>query len=133
VPLQELQESRSPRDRDAEPDRDPVSRSLGLIITGVLLLVLGIANWSVGTMKLHQYEGRMAEAVARGGQDVKKPFRGTVSILDHRTDAYELYEKSLIKRNQYRIVHRGGRVLTVLGALFVLAAVARLRAHARVR
>lgn len=122
----------SPRG-SAKKRPDPFSRSPTLIVSGVLLLILGIGNWRIGTVKLHQYEGRMAEAVARGGQDVKRPFLGTVSILDHRTEAHELYEKSLIKRNQYRIVHRGGRVLTVLGAMFVLAALARRRTQPRVR
>ena len=91
------------------------------------MLALGIGNWTMGSIKLAQYGSRMAAAVAEGGPEVRRPFRGTESILERRTDAHELYTKSLIKREQYRVVHRGGRMLTLLGSAFILIALARRR------
>ncbi len=91
------------------------------------MLALGIGNWTMGSIKLKQYGDRMAAALAEAGPDVRKPFRGTQSILEGRTDAHELYTASSIKRERYRVVHRGGRMLTVLGSAFVLIALVRRR------
>jgi len=100
-------------------------RSSRVFIIGLVLLVLGIGNWVVGGYKIHQYRRRAEIAYRRGGPDVHLPYRGTASILEPTTPARDLYEASRVKYEQYRVVHRGGRMLTILGVLMVLGALAR--------
>lgn len=90
------------------------------------MLALGAGNWTLGTMRLEHYERRAAYARELVGPEVERPYRGTLSILEERTGAHELYEEATAKRGYYRIVRRGGRMLTLGGCLVLLFALARI-------
>ena len=96
-----------------------------MLILGLLLILLGIGNLAMGEAKLDQYDLDVREAVALGGPGVMRPYRGTASILEPASDAQLLYETALIKRDYYRVIRRGGRLLTTLGAVLVVGALLR--------
>ena len=71
-------------------------------------------------MRLQHYEQRIAYARELVGPEVDRPYRGTLSILEERTGAHELYEDATAKHGYYRIVRRGGRMLALGGCLVLL-------------
>ncbi len=107
-------------------------RSPMLMVTGALFLFLGVGNWAMGSVKMKQYRERVRAVVQKAGPEVKRPYRGTASILERRSDFGLAYENARLKYYQYRVVHRGGRVLTILGAtIFIGTLVSRWNPPAR--
>jgi len=100
-------------------------RSSHVLVAGVVLLVLGVGNWHMGSDKMRQYANRIAYARELGGPGVERPFRGTASILEPRTTANELYEDATAKHEYYRLVFRGGRLLCLLGGVLIASALLR--------
>ena len=95
------------------------------MVTGALLLLLGMANWTMGSVKMEQYRSRLHAVLAKAGPEVARPYHGTASILERRSDFGLAYENARLKYDQYRIVHHGGRVLTILGALIFIGTLVR--------
>ena len=89
------------------------------------MLLLGAGNWAFGGPKMNEYKQRRRHAVQIGGQSVKTPFRGTMSILDKRTSAHDLYDDADIKYEYYRVIARGGRVMAIAGFVLVIGALLR--------
>lgn len=112
-----------------------MARSTGkiLVVVGLSLLTLGVANTLIGDAKMDDYRARKRAAVAAGGDSVKQPFSGTPSILDPSTDAQLLYESAYIKYEYYRIVRRGGHYFLGIGSAVLLFAAARSRWRRRER
>ena len=114
-----------------------MARSSGkiVVIVGLSLVALGVANAVTGNTKMNEYRERKHAAIAAGGESVRLPFSGTPSILDPSTDAQLLYEGAAIKYEYYRIVRRGGFYFLGIGtALLVGAAVnSRLKRRRRRR
>ena len=102
-----------------------VRHSSHVLIAGALLFVLGLGNWTMGNLKMEDYHDKLDAAVEMGGEEVKEPFRGTVAILEERTDAHEMYEDARARYDYYKLVRRGGRFLMTLGGLICLGALAR--------
>ena len=100
-------------------------RSSTVFVIGLVLLLLGAGNWAFGGPKMSEYKQRRRHAVQIGGQAVKAPFRGTLSILDKRTSAHDLYDDADIKYEYYRVIARGGRVMAITGAVLVVGALLR--------
>ncbi len=100
-------------------------RSSRVLILGIVLLVLGVGNWIMGADKVHHYARRQRQALARGGLSVTRPLEGTAAILDPHPQARQLYEDATAKYEYYRIVHRGGRLLVLLGVVLTAGAVIR--------
>ena len=100
-------------------------RSTFVLVMGLVFLVLGAGNWGFGGSKMSEYKQRRRFAVQMGGPAVKEPFRGTTSILEKRSSAHDLFEDADIKYEYYRVIARGGRVMTLTGVALVLGAAAR--------
>ena len=100
-------------------------RSSRVFIAGLCLVILGLGNWSMGSSKLAQYGGQMAEAREAGGPSVERPFRGTASILEERGEAHDRFASARLKYEYYRVVHRGGLLLLGLGTVFIGGALLR--------
>jgi hypothetical protein len=107
-----------------------VRRSSTVLLVGIVLLLLGAGNWVFGGIKMTEYKQRRRAAAQLGGPAVKQPFRGTESILERRTGAHDLFEDADIKYEYYRVIARGGRVVTLVGAFLAASAVARRLATA---
>jgi hypothetical protein len=102
-----------------------VRRSTVVLVMGLVFLLLGAGNWVFGGDKMSTYKHRRRHAAQMGGPAVKEPFRGTVSILEKRTSAHDLFEDADIKYEYYRVIARGGRMMTITGAVLVFGALAR--------
>ena len=100
-------------------------RSSRVLIFGIVVFTLGAGNWAFGASRAAQYKARQLEAIRSGGFDVSRPFRGTATILDERTEMHEFYEDSVARYRYYKIVRRGGRFLMSIGGLIVLGALVR--------
>ena len=105
-------------------------RSSTVLVIGSVLLILGIGNWLFGGAKMTEYKQRRRAAAQLGGPAVKQPFRGTSSILERRTGAHDLFEDADIKYEYYRVIARGGRVITFVGVFLMAGALARRLATA---
>src|SRR5512139_38311 len=77
--------------------RGSVRKSSTFFVIGLAMLLLGAGNWAFGGPKMSEYKQRRRHAVQMGGPAVKLPFRGTLSILDKRTSANDLYDDADIK------------------------------------
>jgi hypothetical protein len=101
-------------------------RSSRVLIAGLVLIALGLGNWIMGLDKTQRYARRMKVAVAREGAAAAIPFSGTTTILEEYTAAREIHADSLVKYEYYRVLHRGGILLLVIGVLLSSGAVVRL-------
>ena len=106
-------------------------RSTMLVVIGLSFVALGIANTLAGWTKMDEYRARKHEAIAAGGESVRRPFSGTPSILDPSTDAQLLYEAAAIKYEYYRIVRRGGFYFMAIGTAILAGAGLRDRLRRR--
>ncbi|MBM4265776.1 MAG: hypothetical protein FJ144_04045 [Deltaproteobacteria bacterium] len=92
------------------------------LMTGLVLLALGLGNWITGTIRTAEHQERM-EAAARGvspdGETSDRPSEEEVEIARVRMDFYH-------------VVASGGRLMTVAGFLLTTFGLARsLRPQAR--
>jgi hypothetical protein len=100
-------------------------RSSRVLVFGLAIFALGLGNFAFGGSKVALYKARQLEAVRLGGFEVSRPFRGTESILDDRTEMHEYYEDSLTRYRYYKLLRRGGRFLMGVGGAIVLGALVR--------
>lgn len=93
-----------------------------MLVFGFALLCLGAGNWAYGASKSAQYKARQLEAIRQGGIEVSRPFRGTESILEERTEMHEYYEESVTRYRYYKAIRRGGRFMTLIGGMIMVGA-----------
>lgn len=105
--------------------RGNVRRSSLVLVLGLVFLLLGAGNWAFGGDKMSEYKQRRRFAVQMGGPEVKERYRGTLGILEKRSSANDLFEDADIKYEYYRVIARGGRMMTITGAVLMLGALAR--------
>lgn len=96
-----------------------------MLLVGFAVFCVGVGNWAFGAGKVVQYKARQIEAVRAAGFEVRRPFRGTESILEDRTEMHEYYEDSVTRYRYYKLVRRGGRFLAVIGGLIMMGALVR--------
>ncbi len=101
-----------------------VSRILrsGLLTTGAILLTLGAGNWSVGRVKLAQYE-RLA-AQTRTAVPDPVPLRSAFTFTNVSED-HERHNIAVAKLHYYSVVLTAGQVLVVAGVTLLLVGYAR--------
>lgn len=95
--------------------------------TGLALIAVGGGNWINGQTKMAEYEALASQPVPVVGSGSAEEFpnlneRTTATLLDplrSRTSGSSYVEG---KREFYRVVLSGGRVLVLLGGFFVVAA-----------
>jgi len=101
-----------------------------LLVTGFVLLILGIGNWMVGAMEVTKYQGIM-ENTARTGLEnsylnfQELDYQKNEEVLRRINQAREKYNAARVKIDFYSVVLSGGRWLFILG--LVLSAVALMR------
>ncbi len=96
-----------------------------MLVLGFVFLLLGAGNWGFGGDKMSEYKQRRRFAAQMGGPAVKERYRGTAGVLEKRTSANDLFEDADIKYEYYRVIARGGRMMTITGAVLVIGALAR--------
>jgi hypothetical protein len=96
-----------------------------LLVTGLVLLVLGVGNWVTGTVRLREHEA-IVRAPMPTPHGVARPHAG------HGGSSQEEIEIARGRMDFYHVVASGGRLMTLAGFILVTFALARrLRPQAK--
>lgn len=101
-----------------------------LLVLAVTLLVLGIGNTIIGTQKLAQYQGIVAEGRSRGY--FPDAVGSTDRILRPLDDEGERYNIGRAKVDLYHVVLSGGLMMIAVGVVLTIIGWLRLRFGNRV-
>ena len=108
------------------------------MVSGLVCLVLGIGNWTVGALESSKYQALLRKTSQTGLEENYRSFQE----LDRQKNAEALrrinndrqkYNAARAKLNFFFVVLSGGKLLFVIGALLALsAAVNLIRREARI-
>ena len=92
------------------------------LVAGVLLLVLGIGNWSVGAVQVAKYQGLLHKSAQTGLEDSYQSFQEldpqkNEEVLRRMNADREKYNAARVKLGFYEVVLIGGRVFFLFGAV----------------
>lgn len=102
-----------------------------LLVTGLMLLVLGVGNWAFGAVQITKFQGLLHRTAQTGLEDSYRSFQE----LDHQKNEEvlrrinkdrEKYNAARVKLDFYYVVLSGGRLFFMLGALLTFFALIRL-------
>ena len=105
-----------------------------LVIAGVVCLLLGIGNWTVGAIESTKYQSLLHKTAQTGLEDSYRSFQE----LDHQKNEEVLrrinedrgkYNAARVKLNFFYVVLTGGRVLFLMGSMLTLWSLIRLIRH----
>jgi hypothetical protein len=102
-----------------------------LMISGLVCLVLGIGNWTVGAIETSKYQALLYKTARTGLEETYRSFQEldhqkNEEVLRRINDDREKFNAARVKLNFFYIVLVGGRLLFLSGALLILAALVRL-------
>src|SRR6266511_718520 len=102
-----------------------------LMIAGVICLVMGIGNWTVGVIESSKYQALLYKTARTGLEETYRSFQEldhqkNEEVLRRINDDREKFNAARVKLNFFYIVLVGGRLLFLSGALLILAALVRL-------
>jgi len=100
-------------------------------VSGLICLVMGVGNWTVGAIETSKYQALLYKTARTGLEESYRSFQE----LDHEKNEEvlrrinadrEKYNGARVKLNFFYVVLIGGRVLFFLGAALSLIALVRL-------
>jgi hypothetical protein len=102
-----------------------------LMVVGLVSLVLGIGNWTVGAIETSKYQALLYKTARTGLEETYRSFQEldhqkNEEVLRRINDDREKFNAARVKLNFFYIVLVGGRLLFLGGALFMLAGFVRL-------
>jgi hypothetical protein len=102
-----------------------------LMVTGLVCLVLGIGNWTVGAIETSKYQALLYKTARTGLEETYRSFQEldhqkNEEVLRRINDDREKFNAARVKLNFFYIVLVGGRLLFLGGALLMLAGFVRL-------
>jgi hypothetical protein len=102
-----------------------------LMVSGLVCLVLGIGNWTVGAIETSKYQALLYKTARTGLEETYRSFQEldhqkNEEVLRRINDDREKFNAARVKLNFFYIVLVGGRLLFLSGALLILAALVRL-------
>jgi len=102
-----------------------------LMVAGLVCLVLGIGNWTVGAIETSKYQALLYKTARTGLEETYRSFQEldhqkNEEVLRRINDDREKFNAARVKLNFFYIVLIGGRLLFLGGALLMLAAFVRL-------
>jgi hypothetical protein len=102
-----------------------------LMVAGLVCLVLGIGNWTVGAIETSKYQALLYKTARTGLEETYRSFQEldhqkNEEVLRRINDDREKFNAARVKLNFFYIVLVGGRLLFLGGALFMLAGFVRL-------
>src|SRR5262245_21829962 len=113
--------------------------SSSLMVCGLVCLVLGIGNWTVGALETAKYQELLRKTAQTGLEETYRSFQEldqqkNLEVLKRINDDREKYNAAKAKLNFFFVVLSGGKLLFVGGSvLALLAAVSLIRRDARVK
>ena len=109
------------------------------MVGGLICLVLGVGNWTVGALETAKYQALLRKTTQTGLEETYRSFQEldqqkNLEVLRRINDDREKYNAAKVKLNFFFVVLTGGKILFVLGALLAIwAAVRLIRRDARVK
>lgn len=102
-----------------------------LMVAGLVCLVLGIGNWTVGAVETSKYQALLYKTARTGLEETYRSFQEldhqkNEEVLRRINDDREKFNAARVKLNFFYIVLVGGRLLFLGGALLMLAGFVRL-------
>jgi hypothetical protein len=101
------------------------------MVVGLVCLVLGIGNWTVGAIETSKYQALLYKTARTGLEETYRSFQEldhqkNEEVLRRINDDREKFNAARVKLNFFYIVLVGGRLLFLGGALLMLAGFVRL-------
>jgi hypothetical protein len=102
-----------------------------LLVTGCMLLSLGVGNWMVGAVQAAKYQEIMENTARTGLENTYLSFQEldyqkNAEVLRRINQARERYNAARVKIDFYYVVLTGGRLLFCLGLLVSFFALIRI-------
>ncbi|MGH7887036.1 MAG: hypothetical protein ACREPG_04160 [Candidatus Binatia bacterium] len=113
--------------------------SSSVMVSGLVCLVLGIGNWTVGALETAKYQALLRKTTQTGLEETYRSFQEldqqkNAEVLRRINDDREKYNAAKVKLNFFFVVLAGGKILFVIGALLSLtAAFGLIRRDARMK
>ena len=108
-----------------------------VMVCGLVCLVLGVGNWTVGAIETAKYQALLRKTAQTGLEETYRSFQEldhqkNEEVLRRINDDREKYNAARAKLNFFFVVLTGGKLLFVVGAILALsAAVSLIRRDAR--
>jgi hypothetical protein len=102
-----------------------------LMICGLVCLVLGVGNWTVGAIETAKYQTLLRKTAQTGLEETYRSFQEldhqkNEEVLRRINDDRERFNAARVKLNFFVVVLIGGKLLFALGMILTLAAAVRL-------
>ena len=102
-----------------------------LLVCGLVCLVMGIGNWTVGAIETSKYQALLYKTARTGLEENYRSFQElddqkNQEVLRRINEDREKYNGARVKLNFFYVVLIGGRVLFAVGAMVSLTAIVRL-------
>ena len=103
----------------------------GLLLSGLICLVMGIGNWTVGAIETSKYQALLYKTARTGLEENYRNFQElddqkNQEVLRRINEDREKFNGARVKLNFFYVVLTGGRVLFFVGAVLSLMAIVRL-------
>ena len=108
--------------------------SSSVMVSGLVCLVLGIGNWTVGALETAKYQALLRKTAQTGLEETYRSFQEldqqkNAEVLRRINDDREKYNAAKVKLNFFFVVLTGGKLLFVIGAILALSAAVGLIRH----
>jgi len=108
--------------------------SSSLMVSGLVCLVLGIGNWTVGALETAKYQALLRKTAQTGLEETYRSFQEldqqkNAEVLRRINDDREKSNAAKVKLNFFFVVLTGGKLLFVIGAILALSAAVGLIRH----
>ncbi len=102
-----------------------------LMVSGVVCLLMGVGNWTVGAIETSKYQALLYKTARTGLEENYRQFQEldhqkNEEVLRRINEDREKFNGARVKLNFFYVVLTGGRVLFFLGAVISLIALVRL-------
>ena len=110
-----------------------------LLVSGVVCVVMGIGNWTVGAIETSKYQALLYKTARTGLEENYRNFQElddqkNQEVLRRINEDREKFNGARVKLNFFYVVLTGGRVLFIVGVVLSLTAIVRLiRRDSRIR
>ena len=102
-----------------------------LMVTGMVCLLMGIGNWTVGVIETSKYQTLLYKTARTGLEENYRKFQEldhqkNEEVLRRINEDREKFNGARVKLNFFHVVLTGGRLLFLLGTVLSLIALVRL-------
>lgn len=102
-----------------------------LMVAGVVCLIMGIGNWTVGVVESSKYQALLYKTARTGLEENYRNFQQldhqkNEEVLRRINEDLDRYNGARVKLNFFYIVLIGGRVLFIVGTGLILAGMVHL-------